>query len=300
MTIIDPASISRISKRHRVDLISNPNTKGHSFETRAVAFAEDQRRFVSLRRYQDKPVGFKPGLRFDVSGAIVNAMAAKVKGDRQLRDGSLASALDYRHIRIAEAGKILALIEDDLPDVRGVTVVPHGEQFPGAELSSWDVDAFKARFRSQLNRLGIRDADGFVIAYFHCDYDPISGMMSPHWHLLVKGGARKVIERLRNCAKYRSVRSGASPESPVKMPVRFHKGPPKDIVSAVTYLMKSYWPAITSGLNENGKHVRYKQRQRIPEPLHTNVLMWLHQRRFNDLRLLIGVRETTDGLLPRK
>jgi hypothetical protein len=280
--------------------MSAPNERGHRFESHAEALAEDERRFVSAVGRRDQLVGSERRACDDVCHALTTAMAARVKGDLAVRAGSLASALDYRHARIEEAGKILALVEDDLTDVRVATIVPNGEQFPGAELSSWDFDAFKARFRSQLNRLGIRDADGFVIAYFHCDYDPITGMMSPHWHLLVKGGARKVIERLRNCDKYRSVRSGAPPESPVKTPVRFHKGPPKDVVSAVTYLMKSYWPAITSGLNENGQHVRYKQRQRIPEPVHTNVLMWLHQRRLNDLRLLIGVRETTEGLVPRK
>lgn len=300
MIPIDPVRIARIQKRHRVDLTSTPNSNGHSFESCDEARAEDELRLASILRLGDGSTGSQHRCRYHVVHSLVAALAARVKGTLKCREGSLASALDYRHARIEEASKILALIERDLSDVRGVTVVPNGEQFPGAELSSWDVDAFKARFRSQLNRLGIREADGFVIAYFHCDYDASTGMMSPHWHLLVKGGARAIMKRLRNCAKYRSVRSGASPESPVKTPVRFHKGPPNDAVSAVTYLMKSYWPAITSGLNENGQHVRYKQRQRIPEPLHTNVLMWLHHRRFNDLRLLIGVRERTEGLVPRK
>lgn len=300
MIRIDPARIRAIPKHHRVDLMSAPNESGHRFESHADAVSEDERRFVSAVRRRDQLIGSERRACDDVCRALTTAVAARVKGDLAVRYGSLASALDYRHARIEEAGKILSLVEGDLPDVRVATIVPNGEQFPGAELSNWDFDAFKARFRSQLNRLGIRDADGFVIAYFHCDYDASTGMMSPHWHLLVKGGARAIMKRLRNCAKYRSVRSGASPESPVKTPVRFHKGPPNDAVSAVTYLMKSYWPAITSGLNENGQHVRYKQRQRIPEPLHTNVLMWLHHRRFNDLRLLIGVRERTEGLVPRK
>ncbi|RSV12426.1 hypothetical protein CA236_18200 [Sphingomonas sp. ABOLG] len=178
--------------------------------------------------------------------------------------------------------------------------MPNNEQFTAQELPGWNVGRFMARIRSALNREGARDACGYLIGYFHCDYDPTTGLFSPHLPMLLKGEMIEVVDRLRTRTKYRSVKAGASPESPVNLPIKIDRRPIQNAVSAVTYLMKSYWPAIASGDSGDGRHVRYGRRYSIPEPIHTKVLLWLHKHRFEDLRLLIGVRDTTRGLAPTK
>lgn len=297
----DPARIRAIPNQYRVDLNSIPNEQGHSFETTPQARRWDELWLAAVQRNIPQLSPEEAKLAPDL---IAKLFAGINRGKHSLRagagPGSLGTALAWRNHRIIEGEKVLKLIEPDLDAVRFATIVPNDEQFTAEELSGWRVDRFMARIRSALNREGARDAGGYLIGYFHCDYDPTTGLFSPHLHVLLKGGMIQVVDRLRSRAKYRSVRAGASPESPVYMPIKIDRRPLQNAVSAVTYLMKGYWPAIASGETGDGRHVRYGRRYSIPEPVHTKVLLWLHKHRFEDLRLLIGVRDTTQGLVPTK
>ena len=297
----DPARIRGIPNEYRVDLNSIPNKRGHSFETRPQARQCDEVRLAAVQRNIPHLSPAEAKLAPDLIEALSSGIN---RGKHSLRagagPGSLGTALGWRDHRIIEGAKVLKLIMLDLDDWRFAIIVPNDEQFTAEELSRWSVGRSMARFRSALNREGAREADGYLVAYFHCDYDPTTGLFSPHLHVLLKGEMIQVVDRLRTRAKYRSVRAGASPESPVHLPIKIDRRPLQNAVSAVTYLMKSYWPAIASGDTGGGRHVRYGRRYRMPEPVHTKVLLWLHKHRFEDLRLLIGVRDTTRGLVPTR
>ena len=58
-----------------------------------------------------------------VAAASINTLLGATN---HRRPGSLASSIDFRHWRIRESAKVLALVEPDLTDFRMATVVPNG------------------------------------------------------------------------------------------------------------------------------------------------------------------------------
>jgi hypothetical protein len=72
-------------------------------------------------------------------------------------------------------------------------------------------------------------------------------------------------------------------------PVQIKEIEPDELRYTVTYLFQGWWPFRPTLLDENGERLR-ANRQRLPEPRHTKFLLWLDQRRIQDLYLLLKHR----------
>src|SRR5205085_6461479 len=113
-------------------------------------------------------------------------------------------------------------------------------------------------------------------AYVHGEYHPQSDTFQPHLHVLVIGPKARAFERLRDLSVYRSSEA-------VLRPILARRNiKSEDWVRQITYyLMQVYWPSSTGGQGQDRQDVN--TRPRIPEPRHSEYLLWLHRQSFADL-----------------
>ena len=117
-----------------------------------------------------------------------------------------------------------------------------------------------------------------MIAFLDGEYDPNSGTIHPHWHGIASGGMIKVARHLRRQPTF-AHRRGVLIRSEMNRPAH-----------AIGYNLKPFWKSVprspdgTRGFSE-----------RIPEPAHTHVLLWLDRYTVSDLCVMIGVRVNRNG-----
>jgi hypothetical protein len=95
--------------------------------------------------------------------------------------------------------------------------------------------------------------------------------------------AGELIDRcigLRKMRKYRSLRNGRSPAvGRGATPVQFCNEAPRNLWKQAAYRMQPFWPVA-------GKI----RRNRIPEPRHSQWVVWMDRYQPSDLCLMIGLR----------
>lgn len=144
--------------------------------------------------------------------------------------------------------------------------------------------------RADLIRVGTRPENGFLFAGYHNESDPTTQLFQGHHHILATGGYVDLLNGLRGLKGYR-------PTSSVRTPIRATHTLTNP-AHALTYLLKSYWPQRPSlPLGANGSPKRPRKGQRIDEPYHSQVLLWLDQWTLSDLTLLMGMRVGQQGLI---
>ncbi|MFO1098728.1 MAG: hypothetical protein U1E81_10840 [Xanthobacteraceae bacterium] len=118
-------------------------------------------------------------------------------------------------------------------------------------------------------------------SFVHGDYDEAYDVFQLHLHVLVVGEKVRAVEALRKLRIYK-------PSTYVKRPIVRRRL--KDRARQISYyLAQDFWPAKPTVI-VRGVPVRVRDRKRIPEPRHAEVLMWLDRRRFADLVWLHGCR----------
>jgi hypothetical protein len=143
--------------------------------------------------------------------------------------------------------------------------------------------------RTDLIRAGMSNCEGFVVGAYHNEFDPLHQTFQGHGHFLVGG---EYIPALENLRKFKAYKRTEWVRRPILVNRRLINLP-----HALSYILKSYWlsrPKLPLGANGGSK--RPRMGQRIPEPYHTQVLMWLDQFQLSDLCLLMGVSIRKSGL----
>lgn len=155
--------------------------------------------------------------------------------------------------------------------------------------------------RTDLNRCGAAGADGALIAIIHGEFEPNRSLYQPHCHLLAIGQMSDVVDQLRNLDKYQPVRGDNLDTIPIACPVRIQRQALSNMPLPLTYLLKSYWPSRwVSDLRPDGSYDRQSGIARIPEPFHTQALLWLDQWSLKDIILMMGMFVSKDGLKLRR
>ncbi|WP_430386734.1 hypothetical protein [Blastomonas fulva] len=158
--------------------------------------------------------------------------------------------------------------------------------------------ALKAKLRADLLRAaasigfdGVPQISGFLIAFLHGEYtefDDSRAHLHPHFHCLVSGDWIAVVEAMR-------AQRGYKPTAASLTPIRASRKL-DDLPYALSYLLKSYWPAKWKGtVSGVGTKRRNRDHRRIPEPHHSEVLLWLHHARPSDLVLKMGLNQARGG-----
>lgn len=274
------------SKPYRIDRLKGGPSGGPFFESRTNARAEDFHRAKSLTKVATRFPNSDPTAALDLARRLASGQSS----DRT----TLASSRYMRRCRLRLIGALWPLVADGpwtLSEVSSFTAIPRGWSFSPETLETADPSKLLARFRSQLNRAGAKEADGFLIAHLHGEFDPQDRVFKIHAHGIAAGGMIAVIDRLRTTPSYAS-------DELVRVRMHIRRKPLKDIPYPLGYPFKSYWPCRRIGaVGDEGLIKRQRRHGRIPEPYHSQVLLWLDRWSASDLTLLMNLRVGRDGFV---
>ena len=258
-----------------------------SLETAEDARREDLRRARRLRRYAAQLVAANKVLTGNTAYALADYLCLSPTERKRLAQRSLASAADMRHNRRAVTGWTHSLF-DRTSHLYPTTFTLASRTLELRDLSELDARKMVNGFRSDLNRSGAASANGYLMAHVHGEFDTFSKVYRAHFHGLVAGDMTRVLDTLRTKPKYKSVNNERSS-------LRIRRKPIDDVPYALSYLLKGYWPATYCGPVSTGAVVRQSSVSRIPEPWHSEVLLWQHRWALEDITLMVGLEVHAKG-----
>ena len=266
------------------------------FETVQIAAREDAFRAKSARVQAGKHGGEWGVRAADLADAIDPVLHANLPA-------TLASSCYLRDQRLRIISELYRLLKDAQwgSFVRADVVKP-----------SWVCDVFELQeinpnqllgeFRADLLRVAranpkngfhttlVPERNDFLFAAIHGEFDQLVQLYHPHIHIGATGVYIEIVNRLRKLKGY-----GRTDR--VRTPVRITRKI-YDLPTALTYLLKSYWPQRPFlPLGADGAIKRPRKAQRLQEPYHTDLLLWLDQWKLSDIVLLMGVRVGKQGLV---
>ncbi|ACS38041.1 hypothetical protein [Methylorubrum extorquens] len=266
------------------------------FERQRAVRLEDRERREALLSWADGTLRLsaqRPVKHYTAHDARELAMRLK----RPARGGppaqTFASAAYMRRFRLRFVGAVLRLIrENPTAEVGLVTIIPRDWRIRGRDLPTIKPKQYLERFRQQLVRAGLKEADGWLIAFLHGDYDPSHDTYQLHLHVVATGGLVPLIRQLNALPVYR--RGDPTASGFVRQPIRVLRL--KDPERRVSYYLgQAFWPSKPSYV-QDGVWRRHPRRQRIPNPRLAEWLMWIDRQSFSDLLMLRGCR-LGDGTL---
>lgn len=269
----------------RVDLHSR------GFETVAFAANEDAKRARKLRKQAKR----RKGKRQRRLLALADQLDPSVTPDTP---ATLASARFMRDLRIRIIGHIWqAVAQDQTGKVARFDVIKPAWACDRRSLKRKKPASLKAEFRADLLRAatkvisgGAASCRGFLCAMLHGEFESEEELFQLHWHVVATGDWVAVLDRLKKTKAYKRT-------TRVNRPVRARRNL-YDLAYALTYLLKLYWPGKWAGkVSGQSRKRRRRKHGRIPEPYHSDALLWLQRWQVSDLALLIRIRAGKEGLV---
>lgn len=267
---------------------------GAGFETKEDAEREDDKRARLIRTAKGKLV--------TKSAKHEAKMLASRLEDRRQPPASLASQRYMRKHRARVAGWLWWLhCNPDLPQCAFFTILPDRWRIAAEDLALIDPNALLEGLRADINRVLPKGIGGYLFACLHGEFveSVTGGYFDIHVHGLACGRFVAAIDSLRHRPKYHP-KSWSKPGDRAKFPrVRVSRGPLTNLPKPMTYCVQAFWPA--KAMTKRGSiKTQRGQRRRIPEPFHTQLLIWLDRWKLQDITLLMGIRATKKGLQPGK
>src|SRR5262249_25517726 len=140
----------------------------------------------------------------------------------------------------------------------------------------------KNQFRTHLYRAEVTTATGYIFAYLHGEFEPISGEYQLHFHGVCADEKLKALEKLRNT-------QGCMRTNTIFRPIVINHI--RDRVRQLSYIVQSFWPEKARILLDHGDiGRRVRTKRRVREPHQTLYLLWLHRQSVNHMCLLNGLR----------
>lgn len=231
------------------------------------------------------------GGRVDLAEAARLSAALQAAADGGKAPRSLASSTHYRKLRNRTLGAVW-----QFADTCGVApqatahLVSRNLAFTPEELHDVDPRELRDNLRQDFIRAGAGRAEGALIAFLHGEFEPEEAWFQLHFHALIVGDYVDVVEGLRGTPKYRVHRQrGADGQPPIPRPIVVQKL--IDRSRQLSYLLKSFWPSRRIGpVGDGGAEKRNRNGSRIPEPYHSEVLLWLDRWKLSDLTLMMGAQ----------
>tara|TARA_R110002124_G_scaffold101462_6_gene249069 strand:+ start:31870 stop:32802 length:933 start_codon:yes stop_codon:yes gene_type:complete len=268
------------------------------FETTAKAREEDQLRLTMLRKQQQ--IAWDA---YDLNYATdLRTLADKF--EQALRENktpqTCASSLYMREHRRNISGWLAHQASRSKAEVAMLNVVPASWKVNASDLHLIDPTRMLEQVRSALNRCGANKASGALIIGFDGEYEPTENIYQLHFTCLAFGEMIEVVDRLRTKPKYRSCRKVRDDDDlfadTVRQRVHRTRKPISNLIKASTYVIKSFWPSRAIFIDENGKRQRTRIKRRLPEPHHSQYLLWMDRWSIGDFTLMMGLRATNSGL----
>jgi hypothetical protein len=270
---------------YRIDRIANTQ-----FETEEAAQEEDETRARLLRNY--------PG-RSTSDQTARNRLAAAILGTDTDEHTTLASAAVMRLHRIKIIGGLWPLCLGQ--KTYSVTLIPRGFSVTPDELSRIDPVKANRRLRMTLARCGAKSGtSGWIYAYLEGEYNPETGMIQLHWHLiLTHQDMYAVIERLRAHSAFKRTVGACNNPDDIDVRVMVKPISQRTLPQAISYATKGAWYSKWRAEDEAGTRRSQTGKCRIPEPVHSKVLQWLDRWRVGDMAMLLNLHVTKSGITAR-
>ena len=189
---------------------------------------------------------------------------------------SMASSAHMRRVRNRIFSQIWRLASKSAARTTTFTAIKRGWEFKPEQLGDVVLEKLLNGFLSDLNRRGAGDADGWLIAFIHGEFETPANIYRLHVHGIASGEMIGVVDSLRHGRKYK-FKSGDS----VRFRVRIDRKALTNLPYPLTYCFKAYWPWKHVIIGANGKR-RTRRHRRIREPYHTQVLVFFDQRTPSD------------------
>jgi hypothetical protein len=267
------------------------------FETEEAARAEDRLRARRIRRVLNRPghtnwLNIKDRLWLATQrlprlcAPPMDAEAAE-RLARKLQDGvasgfptpSLASSMAMRTTRQSVIGALLQALDGYADaDLRTFTIVNTKWALTPEQLDAIGAVTIRNQLRTHLIRVGVLSMPGPLVAFLHGEIEPAEGIYQLHWHGVATGDKAAALHRLKDITGYERTRTGAAPVRCEQVNDRPHQ---------FSYMLKSYWPSRAVRMVD-GERKRDRKGGRIPEPFHSQVLLWLDRQKLADMTLLNG------------
>ncbi|WP_375273100.1 hypothetical protein [Sphingomonas sp.] len=262
-----------------------------TFEKRKQACHEDMVRVCLL----EKRASLLGKRNRKAARLLASKLASQAVGEDTYN--SPASAMAARRTRLKLVGEVWK-IADSAPrnQVATATLLKRGWCIAAESLADFDPRALLAQLRADIRRTGAFQAGGFLIAGLHADFEPYERRYQLHVHLLATDSAIEAVDRLRHMSRYRSS-SSDDDDDHVRQRVRLSRTPLTNLPDPITYLFQPFWPSRWIGTSPEGESIRQRIKARIPEPYHSEWLLWMDRWRFDDLVLLMGARIGRRGLI---
>ena len=192
--------------------------------------------------------------------------------------GSLADPFTFRDLRRRILGASHELIDENWPcRCSFFTIVQKAWARHPGEIPDVDLDKWKRAFRRNLTDAGGTVGDGWLLGTFEAAYDPGYNCYQFHIHGVATDSFVSAIDRMRDKRPYQPwVDVTGIPDCP--RPIKLRAVSLADLPRPAGYSFKPYWK-----LRNAGPAIRLQGDE------HTRVLLWLHERRIEDLSVLIGI-----------
>ncbi|MBB3924316.1 hypothetical protein GGR43_000010 [Sphingobium jiangsuense] len=267
-------------KKYRPDLRTRRRDGLIKFETLDDARREDELRIERLRRIADQ----FPDI-IDAQAARKLAIRLRRATEFDERGNTPASSIYMREQRIRTVGWLWSLYANPAnAPVTTAHILPTKWIIHPQELMGTDPRKLLAQLRANLIRMGATEADGFLFAGLHGEFNPNDERFHLHVHCLISKGMIAVVERLRKLENRRLKKIANSKIR--RSPVLIRRKKLRNLPEPISYCFQSYWPKKAYDDPDTGNWKR-GEKHRIPEPYHSLFLLWVDQWRVEDLTLLM-------------
>lgn len=232
------------------------------------------------------------------SNDLFDPAEAEVLADRledTLQRGRLArtpASFRYmRHVRRRFGGWLWQLSDFHPHPVSQVTLLSESWVVPGEDLMLFDPAEMFERVRSRLAANGAYHVPGYLALGCHAEFWNPTQEWRIHAHGIAGGAMRDCVDALRGCRMFKQDQRGARERPNVLIQDGLTNFPRPMLYTLQGWFPKRGYENPKTGEIERGRKTR------VPEPYHTQYLLWLDRFRLKDLVLLIGLRATERGLI---
>ncbi len=251
----------------------------HPFERRSAAKTEARGRVTRLRHSAAMPPAWSAGLGFVPSELL--AVAAYIEAHIQSLNpkGNPASPTEKRSSRRRNTGVFLLYLRRfKLAAIKSVTILNKRWRVRAKDLLKFDPKKVLRQFHQHLNRSGVASIPGVLICQLDCEFDPVSQVFVFHIHCIGTETKVRALHRLKDKPSWGYVKTPTGSAPIVVKPI-------VDPVRKTAYMEKLFIQSkgVRTG---NGKLERDKKGRRLPEPFHSQWLLWLFRQKNSDFRML--------------
>lgn len=265
-------------RRYRAD-----RQAGFKAETAKKARAWDRKRARSI--LDNKALDVRR------AGRLAKSLSSKNSYPR-----NMASMRYVRKRRLIINSHLGWLVERTSGPMKFATLLPRGWLISADELEHVNPRKLLEQLRAALNRAGVGKAEGWAFLALDSEYIPHLDAHAFHLHVATKGAVAGVVSGLR---KRKIFDWQPDAHGLAKRPVQVKTVPQGQEARAVNYLVKSFHGKRVYA-SEAGKLVRTGKKAAMPEPRHSEYLMWLSRWKIEDFVLSVHLYFSKDRLLISK